>query len=160
MRHGRMSVHGRAASAVAVAILAMVALVAAAMVASAATNSENGVKLGPKLLAIGQMPAGWSLTSGGAVSGCLAQIPSTKGLKTTTSADVQFSVGGILNSFEEKLVVFSGPARRAFALVVHGFVACKHVSTTSGDLQWTGSFEQMSFPTHGSHSEAFRATIN
>lgn len=160
MRHGRMSAWKRTAQTVSFGFLAIVGLVAGSTVASAAADSQRAVKLGPKLLTISQTPTGWSVTSGGVNSGCLAQIPSTTGLTRTASADVQFNVpGGVANGFEEKLVVFSGPAKNAYARIVRGFVACKHINTKSGGLRWTGSFGQMSLASYGSRSEAFSATF-
>ena len=158
-RHERPSAGRRAAHTVSVVTVAILSLVAGSAVASATTSTR--LQLGPKLLVISQMPAGWKVTtSGGASSGCLAQIPSTKGLKTTASDDVVFSVGGFLNRFEEKLVAFSGPARSAYRRVVRGFVACRHVNVTSGGLRWTGSYQQISFPRYGNRLEAFRSSIS
>jgi hypothetical protein len=157
-RHERPSAGRRAAHGVSVLmVVAIVSLVAGSTVASATARARPHLE--PKLLVVSQMPIGWKVASGGAKSGCLAQIPSTKGLKTTASGDVVFSVGGFLNRFEEKLVVFNGPAKSAYRRVVRGFVACKHVDITSGAVRWTGSFQPMASPKYGTRSEAFKASI-
>lgn len=139
-------------------ILSILTLGATGTPASATIDGTHSANLGPKLLAVSQTPTGWSVTSGGAESGCLAQIPSTAGLKKTASADVQFTIPGAnANNFEEKLVTFSGSAQRAYTRVVSGFTSCKHVNAKYENVRWSGSFGQMSFPNYGSRSEAFNA---
>ena len=77
------------------------------------------------LLAIDQMPAGWSVTrtgGGGGVKGCVA--PKISGAKVVSSGSVAFAKGGNLPEVAESIAAFRVPIAKRFTQMVNRLSAC------------------------------------
>jgi hypothetical protein len=142
---------------VAVAVIAATSL----MFVNSTFVEAGSTTLTSKLLTIGQMPTGWSVTStpsSGGV-GCLSNILNPKGVHQTSAAAVSFQGSGGLPTVEEKLATYSQSATSAFDKVVSALNACRSFTGESDGQKVTGKIGQMSFPSYGNQSEAFAITF-
>ena len=114
-----------------------------------------------KILAISDMPSGWSVNNSVSSStetpACLAGI---RGIpKGGTRATVNFAQGGSIPTFTEVLV--TGPSQRArFNAVLQGLSTCKSFTVSSQGQSYTGSIGKMSFPKVADKSVAYTVTLN
>lgn len=116
-------------------------------------------QLKAKLLALSDMPTGWSIDRSNASGdqGCLAGLKETSKHETKVSAS--FSQGGDLPAFHEVLTTGSGSGARYNALL-RTLNHCRQYTVTSNGITGTVKVASMSFPIQGIHSKAYQLTAH
>lgn len=137
----------------------ILALVAVALGAASAVAGTP--KLSSMVLAVGNMPTGWSVdTSPGSGIGCLGRVLEPAGVKQTASASVEFDYNTSAPYFTEKLATYSISASQAYQKVVATLNRCKTVSASLGGHKVSGTVGALSFPHYGSASAAWAVSLN
>jgi len=125
---------------------------------SEATTTTSMVNLSSMLLAVSNLPTGWSVDNSGPPTGinCVQNLfdpfhPSQK-------ARVAFIESGSLPKLSETLVTFPSVAS-GFAEVKNALDNCKHVTISNGSQTAQATVGAMSFPAVGDSSAAYTETL-
>jgi hypothetical protein len=119
--------------------------------------------LNAELLAVSDLPAGWSVVpssdSSSPAPKCLQNVKSD--LKATSKAEATFADGSNgLPVLDEYLAYLPSNGRSAMTVIRHVLSGCGHISVTSGGDTLAGTIGAMSFPAVGDQSSAYQMNLS
>jgi hypothetical protein len=129
------------------------------LTSSAATLSET--RLSSELLAVSQMPKGWSVSNPGTSEGvgCVHALLEPEGVTQTHSAQVYF-LGTVdeLPRFDEKIATYSNVGA-AYNKIIARINACHKLKGTFDGLKVKGTVGLVAFERVGNASASYAMTI-
>ena len=117
-------------------------------------------QLKSKLLALSDMPAGWSMNSSPSSAGDQGCLSGLKGAANhETKASVSFAESDNIPAFDELLTTGSGSTSR-YNAVIRTLNHCHQYTVTSNGTTGTVKVSSMSFPIQGTVSKAYQLTVH
>jgi len=122
------------------------------------TTTPGAPNVQPLLLAVTDLPTGWSVDSNTTTPNSCYSGPLTK-ISPASYAHVDFAQGGSLPELIEQLA-FSTSATNSFYAIKSTLDGCTTFTEMVGGKTISGNLGPMSFPSFGDQSAAFDATLS